>query len=441
MTLGSLFDGSGGFPLAGCLNGITPVWASEIEKYQLAVTKARFPEMKQLGDILTVRGNEIDPVDIITFGSPCQDMSVAGMREGLGGSRSTLFYEAIRIIKEMRETTNGRYPRYAVWENVPGAFSSSKGYDFYEVLKAFCSIADDTLSVPEPKKNRDRLVWGKVGYVECDGASIAWRTMDAQYWGVLQRRRRIYLVADFAGRRAGEILFDPEGVRWDSAQGGEAREGTARDTEEGTAGADGNVAGFDLAQITSTHNHSSVTIGAPQPPLCGSRKPHVIVSGFNGWRSAGGTIEYEEERAPCVQASMPPNVIEAVAIDCRNDRVGAVISTTLQAKKGSGYSLNYTNPVCYTFQGYGDYKDVGIAATHRAAHDTTTANLVVCKNKRYIVRRLTPVECARLQGFPDWWGDIDDKKLQSDSAQYRMWGNGIALPCAAYVLRGIAKGS
>ena len=141
LTLGSLFDGSGGFPLAGALNGITPIWASEVEPYPIAVTRSRFPQMRHLGNVAEVHGDQIPPVDVITFGSPCQDMSVAGKRAGIyEGQRSNLFFEAIRMIREMRESTNGEYPKYAVWENVPGAFSSNKGEDFRSVLEAFTGI-------------------------------------------------------------------------------------------------------------------------------------------------------------------------------------------------------------------------------------------------------------------------------------------------------------
>ena len=154
MTLGSLFDGSGGFPLGGLLAGITPVWASEIEPFPIRVTTKRLPFMKHYGDISTLDGGKIEPVDIITFGSPCQDMSVAGRRDGLDGSRSSLFYEAIRIIKEMRYATNGKYPRYIVWENVPGAFSSNGGEDFKAVLEAVIDVAEPNTQVPMPEKNR-----------------------------------------------------------------------------------------------------------------------------------------------------------------------------------------------------------------------------------------------------------------------------------------------
>ena len=228
MTLGSLFDGSGGFPLAGLINGITPVWASEIEPFPIRVTKARLPDMKHLGDITKINGAEIEPVDIITFGSPCQDLSVAGKQAGLHeGKRSNLFFEAIRIIKEMRNATANVdiRPRFAVWENVPGAFSSNKGDDFRAVLQALCEIADPDVSIPQCKK------WQHAGCIVGNGYSLAWRLYDAQFWGVPQRRKRIYLIADFGSERAGEILFERESVCGDYTESGTERQGTAADIE------------------------------------------------------------------------------------------------------------------------------------------------------------------------------------------------------------------
>ena len=236
LKLGSLFDGSGGFPLAGVMHGIEPVWASEIEPFPIRVTKARFPNMKHLGSVTDVNGAEVEPVDIITFGSPCQDLSVAGKQLGIHeGQRSNLFFEAIRIIKEMRDATANEFPRFAVWENVPGAFSSNKGRDFQAVLQAFCDIwgGRDHI-VPMPPHGK----WLPAGCVVGDGASLAWRVYDAQYWGVPQRRKRIYLIADFGSERAGEILFKSEGLRGDSAQSGEAWEGTAADAQGSAGGSD-----------------------------------------------------------------------------------------------------------------------------------------------------------------------------------------------------------
>ena len=228
LTLGSLFDGSGGFPLGGVIAGITPKWAAEIEPFPIRVTSVRFPNMTHLGNISEVSGSEIEPVDIITFGSPCQDMSVAGKREGLGGNRSSLFYEAIKIIKEMREATNGKHPRYIVWENVPGAFSSNKGEDFRAVLTEICKVKEADVSVPKPSK------WENAGCIMGEGFSIAWRLLDAQYWGVPQRRQRIYLVADFDGGSAGKILFESEGVSGYSAQGFKSWQDTANGITEGS---------------------------------------------------------------------------------------------------------------------------------------------------------------------------------------------------------------
>ena len=236
LKLGSLFDGSGGFPLAGALHGIEPVWASEIEPFPIRVTQNRFPGMKHLGSVTDVNGAEVEPVDIITFGSPCQDLSVAGKQLGIhDGERSNLFFEAIRIIKEMRHATADEYPRFAVWENVPGAFSSNGGKDFQAVLQAFADVignADDP--VPGPPRGG----WKPSGSVLGDGWSVAWRVYDAQYWGVPQRRKRIYLIADFASERAGQILFERESGAWDSAEGKEARKGFA---EYVAGSADGNM--------------------------------------------------------------------------------------------------------------------------------------------------------------------------------------------------------
>jgi DNA (cytosine-5)-methyltransferase 1 len=216
-TIGSLFDGSGGFPLAATMCGGTPKWASEIEPYPIAVTKSRFPDMKHLGSITDIKGGEVDPVDVISFGSPCQDLSVAGKRAGLKHeangddetTRSGLFMEAVRIIKEMREATNGVYPRFALWENVPGAFSSNKGEDFRIVLEELIKIVEPSAVMPEVPKNG----WPYADSYCGDGWSLAYRVLDAQFWGVPQRRRRIYLVADFRGECAGKVSFEREGLR------------------------------------------------------------------------------------------------------------------------------------------------------------------------------------------------------------------------------------
>lgn len=217
LKIGSLFDGSGGFPLAGAMCGFVPTWAAEVEPYPIAVTRSRFPNMRHLGDVSKLNGADIEPVDIICGGSPCQDLSVAGKRRGLKHiengdeetTRSGLFMEMVRIIKEMRNETNGEYPTFVIWENVPGAFSSNNGNDFRLVLEEFIKIAEPQAVMPAVPK-------GGWAYADCycgDGWSLAYRVFDAQYWGVPQRRRRIHLVLDLRGERAGKILFEREGLR------------------------------------------------------------------------------------------------------------------------------------------------------------------------------------------------------------------------------------
>ena len=217
LTLGSLFDGIGVFPLAASRHGITPVWASEIEKVPISITKRHFPDMLHLGDITKLKGSEIPPVHIITFGSPCQNLSAIGFREGLAGSKSGLFYHAIRIIKEMRCATNGIFPVIAVWENVAGAFSSNHRLDFKSVLESFTDS-----KIPMPDSGR----WEKCGMVRGSRADVCWRLLDAQYWGepsLVQRRKRVFVVADFGGQRAAEILLKPRQLHPLPDTGGEDR--------------------------------------------------------------------------------------------------------------------------------------------------------------------------------------------------------------------------
>ena len=237
LTLGSLFDGIGGFPLAGIHNGITPLWASEIEPFPIKVTQIRFPDMIHVGDITKLDGSRLPPVDVICGGSPCQDLSVAGQRRGLAGERSGLFMDQVRIVKEMRNADAGRgipdhlsRPRYLVWENVPGAFSSANGEDFRAVIEEIVRIKDDTCHVPRPDSGR----WEPAGAAILGTEfSLAWRVLDAQYWGVAQRRRRIFLVADFGGLTAPQILFKQESLFGDSAEGKGQREGVAGAAERG----------------------------------------------------------------------------------------------------------------------------------------------------------------------------------------------------------------
>ncbi len=300
LTLGSLFDGSGGFPLGGLISGIQPVWASEIEPFPIRVTTKRLPFMKHYGDISQMDGGTIEPVDIITFGSPCTDMSVAGKRAGLDGRQSVLFYQAIRIITEMRCATGGKYPRWICWENVPGAFSSNKGEDFKAVLEAVIGVARPGTEVPMPERAR----WP---YADCymgDGWSVAYRTLDAQFWGVPQRRKRIYLVADFAGRSAFDILFKSEGLSGYSAEGFRSWQRTAGDSAVGSG-----AAGFDGYNGDLTGEVSS-TLGVN----CG------MSTGRNGivLNDQGGNRMDVSDEVSCTlraEAHHPPCVMEATVFE------------------------------------------------------------------------------------------------------------------------------
>lgn len=235
-TLGSLFDGAGTCPFAGQQFGLKTLWSSEIEPFPLRVTAARFPNVKQLGDITKIDGTKIEPVDVITFGSPCQDLSVAGKRNGLSGERSGLFLEAVRVIKEMLYATDGEYPKFVLWENVPGAFSSNKGEDFRQVLEELAKIKDETVSIPKSNQMGGRQRWERAGSVLGKGFSIAWRTLDAQYWGVPQRRRRIHLIVDFRGGRAEEVLFERNGLSRRFAESRKKWNGITPDTTYGVDG-------------------------------------------------------------------------------------------------------------------------------------------------------------------------------------------------------------
>lgn len=308
LTLGSLFDGSGGFPLGGLLTGqIVPLWSSEVEPFAIRVTTKRLPQMKHYGDVSAISGADLPPVDIITFGSPCQDMSIAGKRDGLDGSRSSLFYEAIRIVKEMRCATNGKQPRFIVWENVPGAFSSNKGQDFKAVLEAVIGVKEPAAEVPAPAKKG----WPDADYYLGDGWSVAYRVLDAQWWGVPQRRKRIFLVADFAGRGAKEILFESEGVSRYSAESFRTwqRAATCAERSIGEAGyGNGRIVLNDQggAQMDVSHEVTG-TLRAEDhghPPCV------MEAAGFCTEHSANArSIGYEEERSPTLRVGVVPAAI------------------------------------------------------------------------------------------------------------------------------------
>ncbi len=563
VRLGSLFSGSGGFELAGVIAGMKPVWASEIEPFPLLVTKKRFPDMLHLGDIKKLDGARMPKVDIITGGSPCQDMSIAGKRAGLDGSQSNLFREQIRIVKEMRESdkTSGRTekeirPRFMVWENVPGAFSSNKGEDFRCVLEEICRVADAELSIPRPPKNK----WEKSGTIMADGYSVAWRTLDAQYWGVPQRRKRIYLVADFGGVTAPEILFEQDSLRRNSCKSREEKEEASRNFREsieksdecqfivienhpadsrvdickdgkvqtltsrmGTGG--GNVPIL-LEEIKAFHitqdpismkispcltqgnsNTGQATIGVVIPVMdkASRYKSQKTANGFG--------VGDEDDPAYTLTTADRHSIAYSIDRAAFNQGINAKynigiaedIAQTIVAK-GPGAVAHKT----YAMQGFGEYKPSGKVSSIKQRDFKDATDLVVAFEpgtvsrvgghyyengktgtlrakpgdnqqaiiNEYIVRRLTPTECGRLQGFPDGWADnlsiinpTEDEVIywksvfkehaealgiarkdktgnqikkwlkdpESDSAKYKMWGNGIALPCAIFVMEGIAR--
>ena len=342
LTLGSLFDGSGGFPLAGILAGVTPIWASEIEPFAIRVTTKRLPQVRHYGDVSSVSGAELPPVDIITFGSPCQDMSIAGKRSGLDGSRSSLFYEAIRIVKEMRCATNGEKPRFIIWENVPGAFSSNKGADFKAVLESVIGVAESSAEVPAP----DQKGWPDADYYLGDGWSVAYRVFDAQGWGVPQRRKRIYLVADFAGQSAPKVLFESEGVSGYSAAGFRAWQRAASGAESGVGAAGGSGGDVRSAggivlndQGGACMDVSENVTGTLRAQEHGHPPCIVEAAGFCTEHSANArSIGYEEERSPTLRAGVVPAAIalENHPTDSRVKIAEDGMVQTLPARMGTG---------------------------------------------------------------------------------------------------------
>lgn len=583
LTLGSLFDGSGGFPLAGILSGIEPVWGSEVEPFPIRVTTKRLPFIRHYGDVSALSGAEIEPVDIITFGSPCQDMSVAGKREGLDGERSGLFHEAIRIVKEMREKTNGEYPGYIVWENVPGAFSSNKREDFKAVLKEIAGIKGGEADIPRPSK------WENAGLILAEDFSIAWRLLDAQHWGVPQRRKCIYLVADLNGGSAGKILFESEGLSGYSEESFRAWQRAAGSAEESASEAGKiclNDQGGQRMDVTEDVTNT-LRAGANHPPLVfenhaqdsrytgpldksqtvlatfgtgGNNQPLVMQCFGICAKSSHSMLSdnphsgfYEAETSKCLDTGggNPTCNQGGIAVvegngsrpshhgdGYREDGVMYTLNATEQhavafsdissplsaadGPKGPSSQMMKTPEENFVAEpktlkircgkeggGKGALIQNDKSATLSTSNDQTLfePTYSVCKNSffmnaseekagtlvatdykdppvindtdgcEYIVRRLTPTECARLQGFPDWWCERLEteepaeedirfwtevfethrkvitgaqkpktekqiikwlKSPHSDSAEYKMWGNGIALPNAVFVLSGIA---
>lgn len=423
MTLGSLFDGIAGFPLAAQRQGIKTVWASEIEPNCIDIAQRHFPDTIQLGDITRINGAEIPTVDIISFGSPCQDLSVAGKQAGLSGSRSGLFLEAVRIIREMRAKTNGEYPKYIIWENVAGTFSSNRGEDFRQVLEEITEA-----DIPMPASGR----WARAGMVGIEGSgggfrTVAWRQLDAQFWGVPQRRKRIYLVADFRGGRAGQVLFECESVLEYPATGGEEGKGGSDNPKDSPIGEDsGGLAEEPGGQMT-------LDFGGAADRVYINATKGVTLMGTDGG-SGGKTGLY---LLPVY--TIAGNVIGRVGIGGGNHLgINQDISPTL--------TVNDRHAIAYTQTGYAAFKEgVGTLKRSRGVAGGGSETLAVITERnaaavKYRVRRLTPLECERLQGFPDGWTRYGASgKYMSDNARYMALGNSIAIPCAERVFIGIIK--
>lgn len=529
LTLGSLFDGIGGFPLAGKYAGIRPVWASEIKPFPIRVTEKRLPEMKRYGDIHGLHGAKLEPVDVITFGSPCQDVSIAGKREGLSGGRSGLFFEAIRVIREMREATNGEYPKWAVWENVPGALSSHNGEDFRQVLESLIRVQEPEADVPLPADGK----WLPAGEIMGNGYALAWRILDAaQGWGVAQRRKRVFVVLDLAGGRAGEVLFDSEGLSGYTPPGGEARKGAA-----GGAARCAGAAGFcyesgEASRGIGYQEEESPTLRCWKPPGVAVREPPLTLKIRSGCDGGGkgaliqhdlsATLGCHNDQTLFAPKAFGIGSAESKGMLSPNPKSGfyeAATSRTLDRSGGNAccnqggmvvvspaYSIrpmvntqtqqeqtpslmarDSKDPLlvslpsycldraCFTSGENAQYR-LSVRAEVAATLVAEGPGAISAPPEEYLVRRLTPLECCRLQGFPDGWtehleteepgeqeiarwvGVFEDwyraqgktaraspgkiakwlKNPRTDSAEYKAYGNSVAVPCVFFVLAGVA---
>ena len=530
IRLGSLFDGIGGWQLAAVHNNVTPVWSSEIEKFPLAVTKLRFPNTKQLGDINNIDGGEIEPCEILCAGSPCQDLSVAGKRGGLQSERSGLFLRAIDIVRQMRDRTGGEFPKYFVWENVTGAFSSNRGLDFKTVLE---EIGETEIPMPEGGK------WADAGLVQCDRCEIAWRVLDSQYWGVPQRRKRIFLVADFTkGRRcAGEILFvescmsgnnqSCEKEKQNITQGTDGSTGNASETiimqihrkevrvasdsktatltaSMGTGGNNmpivlndqgGGVMQVEKDKIgtlrAQTHGHEPIVLESNQNHatvsnngkcntlpasmgMGGGYVPMVCPTAYSFDSLASNSMKSKNPNSGCRKVDIAKTLDTGQPDPSRNQGGIAILTPEKAGTLVSGYAKCYNdNPfergyaVCCDVYNGAVTGDVANTLTASVGGSNTSGAKVICMGhdersarfvdnqmdqlsatdykqppivscRKTLVRRLTPLECERLQGLPDNWTLIDDKSC-SVTARYKAIGNGMAQPCADFVIRQIVS--
>lgn len=410
----------------------------------------RVGRMKHYGDITKLRGELLEPVDIIIGGSPCQNLSIAGNRQGLSGEQSSLFLEQIRVVKESRKY-HGK-PRFMLWENVPGALTSNSGEDFRRVLEETVRIKEESVSIPRPANGK----WSNAGCIMGDGFSVAWRIHDAQYWGVPQRRRRIALIADFDGQCAGEILFEPKGLRGGSTESGETKQEVAgivdvcvnTDIERAM-----NVAGFISGASSDARG---IGYEPEKPPVlrAGGNTVPCIVYSFDSLNSSSmkstnpnsGCRQVEIART--LDASIPDpsknqgGVAVVKVYDARGNGNGEIVSTI--AGDHNNRVTDYTAVV--TTQN--SFIDIGmnIAPTIISTDYKRPCAVSYTDNAKYRIRRLTPLECERLQGLPDGWTDIGEwtdakgkTHKTSDTARYKALGNSIALPFWHWLLNRFAS--
>lgn len=362
--------------------------------------------MKHLGDITKIHGDKIEPVDCITFGSPCQGLSMAGKRLGFDDDRSVLFLDAARIIKEMRTATNGMYPTFVVWENVPGAFSSNGGEDFRAVLEELARVEQPDASIPRPPRGGR---WSKAGAIAGNGWSLAWRQLDAQYWGVPQRRKRIALVVDFGGQRAEEILFERTSLSGNPDESIKAWEGAPRHSQASPYGRD--------------RGGNSYTL--------------KIRSGCAG---GGKGALVQTEKSATLSTLQDQTLFQPVVYDARGNGDGRTCPTITgdHENRITDYTAIAIERKTFNEQSFSHYKESDKCSTLKAKAGNIgngSECLIAEKAIRWIVRRLTPVECERLQGYPDDYTNIGDwtdskgkKHKYADSPRYKALGNSIALP-------------
>ena len=404
--------------------------------------------MKHLGDITKIHGDKIEPVDCITFGSPCQGLSMAGKRLGFDDNRSVLFLDAARIIKEMRIATNGMYPTFAVWENVPGAFSSNGGEDFRAVLEELARVEQPDASIPRPSGRGGK--WSKAGAIAGNGWSLAWRQLDAQYWGVPQRRKRIALVADFRGQRAAEILFERTSLSRNPDESIKTWEAFTRTSGASVAGHDRifGAGNFATGETKSERARRSLREGTGRVLESDHRETSTrctepvaytlkIRSGCEG---GGKGALWQTEKSATLSTLQDQTLFQPVVYDARGNGDGRTCPTITgdHENRITDYTAIAIERKTFNEQSFSHYKESDKCSTLKAKAGNIgngSECLIAEKVIRWIVRRLTPVECERLQGYPDDYTNIGDwtdskgkKHKYADSPRYKALGNSIALP-------------